>query len=211
MKQFHENSLQQNHGGYSLFELVISIAIFGIISASVLQFMVVSSQSFASVNAAVELDQKSQLAMSNIKEAVIEANGTLWLKDDTLYVFSSSMEPGVTQDIVHCYHHEGDEIIYVQYLTDVTDRTVSATGDVTTGKIEMTSQVGHPEVLVDGVTDFTFTTSQDQYNEIEYLDLSMTVTERGQAITTHAQITLRNTLKFAVDPSAPPVTTTPTP
>jgi len=94
--------MKKNNRGVTLIELLVSIAILGIIAVGATGFLVVGSKTYNNVSYSVRLQYESQLVMNQIQKYVIScsdgiawdsANNTLYVADaaddggDTLYVF----------------------------------------------------------------------------------------------------------------------------
>ena len=69
--------MKKDNKGFSLIELVIAIALLGIVSAMLLNFMTTGSTMFRRVSTDVSLQMESQVAMTQLREYVIDCNDTL--------------------------------------------------------------------------------------------------------------------------------------
>lgn len=80
-----------NNKGFSLIELIVSIAILGVVSIASLGFLVSGVNGYSSVSSNIDLQNKSQITMNFIREYVIDCNEGVFFSaaDSTLYTFSS--------------------------------------------------------------------------------------------------------------------------
>ena len=84
----------ENNKGFTLVELLVSFAIFGIVLAAVFGFMISGTKSYTNVNGKIELETSSQLTMSFISEYLIDCDEALYYQDTngirTLYVINKA-------------------------------------------------------------------------------------------------------------------------
>jgi prepilin-type N-terminal cleavage/methylation domain-containing protein len=103
----------KKNGGYSLIEMIVSIAILGVVAAAAVGFMVSGANSFSSVSGSVNLQVRSQLTMNNIQEKLVDCNYGLDFNGDTLYIINEKTDedgnPVYTADI---YRYSGDTVYY---------------------------------------------------------------------------------------------------
>ena len=69
--------MKKDNRGLSLLELVIAISLLAIVSAMLLGFMTTGSSMFRRVSTEVSLQMDSQVAMTQLREFVIDCNDTL--------------------------------------------------------------------------------------------------------------------------------------
>lgn len=69
--------MKKNNKGFSLMELIVSVAIFGVLSATVLGFVYSGSRSYSSIYTSLGLQSESQLALSQVSERLMDCNGSL--------------------------------------------------------------------------------------------------------------------------------------
>jgi len=89
--------MKQDNKGFSLIELVIAISLLAIVSAMLLNFMTTGSTMFRRVSTDVSLQMESQVAMTQLREYVIDCNDTLTYDQaaHTLTVLNSGAEEHV--------------------------------------------------------------------------------------------------------------------
>ena len=81
----------KDNKGFSLIELIVAMAILGIVSMMCLGFIVSGMNGYSAVSSNINLQNKAQMTMNFIREYVIDCNEGLFFDSDenTLYVFSS--------------------------------------------------------------------------------------------------------------------------
>ena len=92
MRKYSDNK------GFSLIELVISIAIIMTISGSIVTFLLAGSNSYSSVITTVDLQQDAQLVMNQISDLVISAEKSVNFDNDTLEVVNESDDFKISWD-----------------------------------------------------------------------------------------------------------------
>jgi prepilin-type N-terminal cleavage/methylation domain-containing protein len=80
--------MNNDNRGFTLVELIVSIAILGVIAVAAAGFLLAGTRSYTNVNYSVRLQYESQLAMRQIENQVINCNsGLAWDSNtSTLYV-----------------------------------------------------------------------------------------------------------------------------
>lgn len=72
-----------NNKGFSLIELIISVAILTIITSAILGFIITSTKSYGNVSEEVEIQQESQLSLNQIADLVVDStNGIKYYYND---------------------------------------------------------------------------------------------------------------------------------
>ena len=66
-----------NNKGFSLIELIISVAILTIITSAILGFIVTSSKSYGNVSEDVSLQQEAQLSLNQISDLIVDSTSGL--------------------------------------------------------------------------------------------------------------------------------------
>lgn len=86
----------KNNKGFTLSELLVSAAIFGIVLAAIFGFMLASAKSFNKVNDRVEIQGASQAALNLLEEYAIDCSGGIAFMDSSssLYIFGAAETTG---------------------------------------------------------------------------------------------------------------------
>lgn len=64
----------KKNSGFTLIELVVSLAIMGIVGLVLFEFIAISSKTFRSVNTEVNLQYESQLTVNQLKDLIVDSN-----------------------------------------------------------------------------------------------------------------------------------------
>ncbi len=180
--------MKNNHKCFSLVEMIISTAILGIVAVASLGFLASGSRGFSSVSGNVNLQYKSQLAMNNIQERIIDCNAGIYFNDatDTLYLLDSETVPNAETG--------EDEAVYTTHIFRY-DGTKNAVyyGECQasmeyTGEYLFTDSA--PDLLTDGVSGFHVDMNGDA--GISEATVTMTFFIRNKSFTGTQAIALRN-------------------
>lgn len=111
-----------NNRGFTLVELIVSVAILGIIALGASAFMVAGSKAYSSLNHTVRLQYEAQLAMAQLQEYTVDcATGLAWDGGETaLYV--------VNGGTVHLFDFD-ETAGTLSYGTGAAAQTLSVTAD----------------------------------------------------------------------------------
>ncbi len=82
------NQLKENNKGFTLVELLVSIALVSVVSVGVFGLLLSGSKSFNNISYSLRLQVESQLALTQMKEYIIDADaGIAWNNaQKTLYI-----------------------------------------------------------------------------------------------------------------------------
>lgn len=184
----------KNNKGFTLVELMVSIAILGVVIVASLGFLASGTRSFSSVSAAVNLQYKSQLAMNNIQERLIDCNTgvTFDTGSSTLYIIDSSVsqnaETGKDETRYTAYIFKYDAAKNAVYFGQ---QAAERTQD---GSYKFRDSA--PDLLVDGVSAFKadVTSGTDLYNNsyVSEVTLNMTFFIQSKTFTGVQSVALRN-------------------
>ena len=75
--------MKNDNKGFSLIELIISILLLAIVSTMLLGFMSTGSTAFRRISTDVSLQMESQVAMTQLREYIIDCNDTLRYNQST--------------------------------------------------------------------------------------------------------------------------------
>lgn len=149
-----------NNKGYSLVELIVSVAILTIITSAILGFIVTGTKSYGNVSEDVDLQQEAQLSMNQLGDIIIDStNGLKYYYNDneantvlsdadiagdptskTFAIYNTVKETvsGVTVEKKYIYNliwKSADKKIYFRK-----DSIADATGAVTVGTEELMAE-----------------------------------------------------------------------
>ncbi|NLT14345.1 MAG: prepilin-type N-terminal cleavage/methylation domain-containing protein [Clostridiales bacterium] len=185
--------MRQKNGGFSLIELIVSIAILAIVSLTAMGFMASGANSFSSVSGNVSLQVRSQLAMGNIQEKMIDCNFGLDFHDatDTLYIINSKIVPDPA-------HPSAVLTVYTVGVYEFRDGAIYFGEHPCTlaGPGQMTFSGDAPDLLVKGVSDFTVSfqsyTTLEGGLKLSGATINILFTERGRQFRDIQTTALRN-------------------
>ena len=100
--------MRKNNRGFTLVELIVSMAILGIIALAASAFMVAGTKTYSSLNYAVRLQYEAQLAMAYLQEYTVDCTkGIAWdATQKTLYIANEDGDPATTDAIVHVFDYD---------------------------------------------------------------------------------------------------------
>ncbi len=111
----------KNNKGFTMVELLVSIAILSFVITSLTVLMTTSSRTYANMFRTTNMQYESQIVMSQLQERIVDCNGGLAFDDaqDILYIVNINSD---TTKTVHAFRLEQNEMLYGTAST-----TVSAT------------------------------------------------------------------------------------
>jgi prepilin-type N-terminal cleavage/methylation domain-containing protein len=138
--------------GFTLLEIVVSLALLGLITAIFGMGLVAAVQSHEFSRTNVDLVQKSQLAMTRIQRELMELIRVTAVTDDQTipginrFIIYERMASGYDQPAVRfgLHHHPGDHCLYL--YTNLDGNATQLDG----------STIGQGDRLIDGVHNITF-------------------------------------------------------
>lgn len=142
----------RRQAGFTLLEIIVSIALLGLLTAIFGMGLVAAIQSHEFSRTNVDLTQKSQLAMTRIQRELTELIRVTEVTDDQTtpginrFMIYERMVSGNNQSTVRfgLHHNPGDKSLYL--YTDLDSNTTPLDG----------STIGQADVLIDRVENITF-------------------------------------------------------
>jgi len=135
------------NGGFSLVEMIVSVAILSVVAAAAVGFMVSGANSFSSVSGNVNLQVRSQLAMNNIQEKLVDCNYGMDFKNSTLYIINA-------RTVLDEHGHPGT--VYTADIYQLRDGAIyygNNTCSLSAGVLTCSSAA--PDLLTKGVSSFS--------------------------------------------------------
>ncbi len=210
--------MAKNNKGFTLVELVVSIAIFGILSIAVMNFMTTGANLFSTVDTRLNLQYESQLAMAQLQEYIIDCNYSVMNRPTDNRIIVVNSEYRFEDDGTESTDASGSQIIdYTlhSFRYDDTDSTLYYSNGITQDATAVTTFASFsPEAVVaKDVDGFNITTvpivvdDEDldgdgnvdaPFNRVEELNFTLTLEKHGRNHVASQDIFLRNKPILAV-------------
>ncbi|MCR4732025.1 MAG: type II secretion system GspH family protein [Lachnospiraceae bacterium] len=182
-----------NNGGFTLVELIISIAILSMVLATACAFMVLGAKTFFSVNERVELSYSSGQALAQINQKIINSNGKVILKKDPgtadfkLFIIQATawddttLKPTLYQ--ICCYTYDSSE-----GTLSYKESAPAAYGE---GTVESGIAFGREHILCSNITAATVTSNPSDH-KLYGLKLILQQSKNGKTYNARRDISPRN-------------------
>lgn len=127
--------MKRDNRGVTLVELLVALAILGILSAAVMGFVSAGSSSYQNVSASIDIQMESQLTVNQIQQYLVDCNGGVSFEGDSLFILNREDSGSY---VVHAFQYREEALYYS--CNEVTDEggTFSCTiadGDKLSGHI----------------------------------------------------------------------------
>ncbi len=101
----------KNNKGFTMVELLVSIAILSFVITSLTVLMTTSSRTYANMFRTTNMQYESQIVMSQLQERIVDCNGGLAFDDaqDILYVVNINSDKTKT---LHAFRLEQNKMLY---------------------------------------------------------------------------------------------------
>ena len=146
----------RNNKGVTLVELIVTIAMLGIISVAIQGFITISAKVNANVVSDVKLQYESQLVMANVQKYIVNANKGVFVNNNTVLLASDTDRE--EDDINLFVFDESENILYygegsvkAGVLTTVSVYTLAKNVtdfDVTFESIETTDKASQANIIL---------------------------------------------------------------
>ena len=212
--------MAEKQSGFTLVELLVSIAIFSIVSAAIFGFIVVGSRNYTTASTEINLQQEAQLALNQMSDVIIDttrsvnyygypsegSGGTAALKDadfsfepafKSLLLFNGEEkeEPDGTKTVVP---GSGNDKNYQFYWDKADEELYFSEIEVTETDFSSAEKV----LLAQHVREFSADLSQVEEKRI--VQVTMTFANGNKEYTTTNNITIRNKV-LVNDFEVPPI------
>ena len=183
--------VKRENRGFSLVELICAVAILAIVSFSIIGFVSISSNSFRKSNVEVDLQYEAQMATNQIKELLVDTNGTVSFDDSTktFLILNETKKGDGTYEfpaVKIWYDSTNKELLYAKHapfsLTEI-----QSLADIS--EVMNESGFSSPSVLADNVSSFDVDSTVETDGRVK-LDIGMT--REGISIESKPTIVLRN-------------------
>ncbi len=114
--------IRKNNRGFTLVELIVSMAILAIIAVGASAFMVAGTRAYSSLNYTVRLQYEAQLAMAQLQEYTVDCSeGIAWDPTESALYIANDGE-------VHVFDYDGTAQT-ISYGTGASAETLAFTAD----------------------------------------------------------------------------------
>ncbi len=104
--------------GFTLVEVIVAVAILGLISVAAMTLMTTGARTFSSINYYVSLQYESQLSMSQIQEYVIDCEDNISFDDTTDTLTIDGTDIFFLRDDILYYEFDGEEAILAKFVSE---------------------------------------------------------------------------------------------
>lgn len=174
--------------GFSLIELIVSIAILAIVGVAITGFMAFGSRSYSKANTNVKLQYEQQLAVNQVRDQIVEATDALYFDTGTstlgIYYRNRDDAGNITYSMTGIRWNSTDEKLYIASLSSPNK------ADMVVSSLTFTS------VLADNVTDFKVDLSKVKRNKVIF-EITFKIGDREKTV--KETVALRNKLTVSDD------------
>lgn len=174
--------MKKNNRGFTLTELVIAVAILGIVTLGVYGFMIAGSRTYRSVSEVVNLQTAAQQTMGQIQEITLDCDRGVYTDTTALYLLESKKAAdGTTEYTLHVYTLDGEnQKMNYQQVEDVSAATAAQ-------KI-----AAAPKHLLSAYVSAFSVTPQTADNRVSSLTMQMTFRQNEKQYQATQTVALRN-------------------
>ena len=175
--------------GFTLIELIISMAMLGVVATMCFGFMLSGMNSYNSVFDNVDLQFKSQLAMNHMREYMIDATTAIYFDttQSKLYIINEVEEDKTTGKLSYVAHTFVHETTTGEILYGKNTATQNANGTYTMGSVLIKE-----EMLTDMVASFTVIFTKDIQNIVDIARVEMVFQKNNKSYSGLMDVAPRN-------------------
>lgn len=201
--------MKKDNRGFTLVELIVAIAIFVIVGAAAFGLMITSSRSYANVQTRIDLQLRSQQAMNQLSNYLIDANvGAAWdSASNSLYIIDTADSNALENQSAAVHVFALDSSGNLNYGSS------SAAPTVTTASGKTTYAFSSPtasDLVVSGVQNLAISlTPVDAAADpklVNTAEIKLTIKKGTQTYSAIKTVTLRNRPQLAVISAGVPTT-----
>lgn len=178
--------MKNNNGGFTLVELLVSVAIFAVVAAAATTFLVTGSRSYSSIYSISGLQVDAQTAMNQLENYIIDCNGGIYYNsvNNTLYIVDTTeADDGTVTYVQHAFSLDASNQI-ISYAKSSLSRSSDT---VTETKVESESGL-----MTRYVTYFSVDLISDSTGAVSSAAVTLSFARRGKTYTGSETVALRN-------------------
>jgi len=166
--------VRRNTKGFTLVELIVSIAILAVLILAIMGFVATGAQSYRTVSADVTLQTLSQQALGQLESYLIDCNGGVCLSGSTLYAVNRADDGSCTVYVFR--YDESAQALYFGSRAAITD---AASEPPEAADMMTRNLTGFSVAFADGTT-------------VDSADVTLNFAFRGQTLNAAERVALRN-------------------
>ncbi len=200
----------KNNKGFTMIELIVSIAIFGVLSLGIVNFMTTGVGLFSTVNTGLSLQYESQTAMAQLQEYIIDCNYSIDWNDDTdtlviVNAFENSANTDDTDYTTHTFKFDNtDKTLYYSKLVETVSvdehNVITTTFVSSTVPAVVTRNVSVFDIALESNITITdednnndgFVDPSDVYYRTDNISFTLLLEKNGREYTATQELNLRN-------------------
>lgn len=207
--------LSKNNQGFTMVELLVSVMVFAIVSAAVMQMMHSGALIHANVTGTIRMEAEAQSALSLMEELTVEAGDMVYFHEtsttSTYYILNTkdfATGDDLSESVVHMFQYkpEDETIYYYQSkafgdtsqgsLTDASGATIFDDDGNPIPVRHKTVRTGYEptkEFVVDDVSKFHVDVVAD-HDRLKHVDITFEMETNDDSYATKSVVVLRNRL-----------------
>lgn len=174
--------------GFSLVELIVALAIFAIAGAAIFGFTVYSSNNYSRTNADVKLQYEQQLAVNQIRDAILEASNGIYYDSTSNSLFIYSESTNSTGAVVY-------PVTKISFNSTEMNMYMATKSFASIDDINLTT-ITEDKLLAEDVKEFSVDLSKVKKDKVSF---SITFSINDKDVTVSPIIALRNHLQVSED------------
>lgn len=187
-----------NNKGVSLIELIVALAIVGMITTAIISFMTLGMNSFNASKSEVTVQSESQTAMNQISDLVLDADKGVKIFGAYSTVYDKVLVIYNEADIDMIFYHAGNKKLYYVKKSRSgptvfagTESEIQTLADTPAGAID------DKNLMSQYVTAFTVSEIYDAAGKViaNTVTLNMTFEYKNKSFVIYKKVALRNTPK----------------
>lgn len=128
--------MEANHKGFTLIELVISMAILAVLGTAVGTFLYTSMKQYHAASSEVSVQTEEQMVQNQLQNLLLDATKGICFATDALNIYNHDTDTGKKEKIVISYVSADEEILYTKYYLDETNPVAGSVWKIEDGAVD---------------------------------------------------------------------------